>query len=116
MAAMRSRRGVLGASGRGDSTGSNSNAEIPQGHGHEKLSGKTNPEVAGLVKAARRRRNVELREEIRFTTFDFACLAIDLDSNPKIHGECSRNLPVIQRKEIGSACTLPVVGNSSSHA
>ena len=67
-------------------------------------------------KAAGRRCNVELRKEIRFATVDFALLAIDLDSNPEIHGECSRNFPVIQRKEIGSACTLPHVGNSSSHA
>src|ERR1700722_5725639 len=64
----------------------------------------------------RRWRNVELREEIRFATFDFAWLAIDLESNPKIHGQCSRDIPVVQREEIGSVCTLPHVGNSRSHA
>ena len=89
--------------------------EIPRGRCRESCRAEQIRRWLGR-EAANRGCNVELREEIRFTTVDFAWLAIDLDSNPEIHGECSRNFPVIQGKEIGSVCTLPHIGNSSNHA
>jgi His Kinase A (phospho-acceptor) domain len=94
-----------------------------------KLSGRTNPDEIGSPPPRwgcnvdeigspppRWGCNVELREDIRYTSVDLACLAIDLDSYPEIQDECAGSFPVIHHKKMFRACTLPRIGNSSSHA
>ena len=115
-AATRSRRGVLGVHLHGVVQQGCILARKSLWGVARKIVGQNKSGSGRIRETSRRRRDVELREEIRFATFDFAWLAIDLESNPKIHGECSRNLPFIRREEIGSVCTLPHVGNSGSHA
>src|SRR5258708_28162915 len=115
MAAKRTPHGLLDATEWDDPAGLNSHEEL-HGGGPGKVTGQYESGCVRARKAADLRWNVELGEAIRFATLNSPFLAIDLDSNPQAHCECSHTFQLIQRKNIHGACPSLHIRCSTNHS